>query len=82
MPNKIYYDLRKQLDQYSVGFPETESGVEMKILEKLFSEDEAELYLHLSMMLETSESVAQRLGRDTNKISSLLEQNGRQGSDF
>ena len=42
MPSRIYYDLRKQLDEYSVGFPETESGVEMKILEKLFSEDEAE----------------------------------------
>ena len=64
MPSRIYYDLRKQLDQYSVGFPETESEVEIKILERLFSEEEAELYLNLSMMLETSESVAQRLSRD------------------
>jgi electron transport complex protein RnfB len=73
MTSRIYYDLRKQLDQYSVGFPETESGVEMKILEKLFSEEEAELYLNLSMMLETSESVAKRIGRQPEKVSSLLE---------
>jgi len=73
MPSQIYCDLRKQLDQYSVGFPETKSGVEMKILERLFTEEEADLYLNLSMMLETSESVAQRLGRDAQEISSLLE---------
>ena len=53
MTAKVYYDLREQMDQYSVGFPSTESGVEMRILEKLFSEEEAELYLNLSMMLET-----------------------------
>src|SRR5271157_1737766 len=34
-------------------FPSTESGVEIKILQKLFSEEEAGLYLNLSMMLET-----------------------------
>ena len=38
MPSQVYYDLRDQLDQYSVGFPATESGVEMRILEKLFTE--------------------------------------------
>ena len=63
MTAKVYYDLREQLDQYSVGFPSTESGVEMRILEKLFSEEEAELYLNLSMMLETPEAIAQRIGR-------------------
>lgn len=39
MPSKIYYELREQLDQYSVGFPTTTSGVEKKILEKLFTEE-------------------------------------------
>lgn len=28
MPTKIYYQVRDQLDQYSVGFPTTTSGVE------------------------------------------------------
>ena len=32
MTSKIYHDLREQLDQYSVGFPSTESGVELRIL--------------------------------------------------
>jgi electron transport complex protein RnfB len=74
MTSQIYYDLREQLDQYSVGFPSTESGVEMKILERLFTEEEAQMYLSLSMMLETPQAVAQRLGREPSDVASLLEQ--------
>jgi Pyruvate/2-oxoacid:ferredoxin oxidoreductase delta subunit/predicted transcriptional regulator len=73
MTEKVYYDLSEQLDQYSLGFPKTESGVEMKILKKLFSEDEAELYLNLSMMLETPEAIAQRLGREPGAVAALLQ---------
>ncbi|MEW6532536.1 MAG: 4Fe-4S dicluster-binding protein [Thermodesulfobacteriota bacterium] len=73
MPSQVYYDLREQLDQYSVGFPSTESGVEMRILEELFTEEEAAMYLDLSLMLETPEAVAQRLGRELNEVTCLLE---------
>jgi NAD-dependent dihydropyrimidine dehydrogenase PreA subunit len=73
MTSQIYNDLREQLDQYSVGFPATGSGVEMKILEKLFSEPEADLYLNLSVMLETPKAVADRVGRPEHEIAGLLE---------
>jgi Na+-translocating ferredoxin:NAD+ oxidoreductase subunit B len=73
MTKQVYYDLREQLDHYSVGFPTTESGVEMRILERLFTEEEAAMYLNLSMMLETPEAVAKRLGRDPNEVAPLLE---------
>ncbi len=73
MPSQVYFDLREQLDQYSVGFPSTESGVEIKILEKLFSEDEAGLYLDLSMMLETPEALAKRTGREPKLVLAMLE---------
>ena len=73
MPSDVYYELREQLDQYSVGFPTTASGVEMKILEKLFTEEEAQMYLKLSLMLETPESVAERLKQDPKKIADLLD---------
>ncbi|MGB6064266.1 MAG: 4Fe-4S binding protein [Desulfomonilaceae bacterium] len=73
MTAKVYYDLREQLDQYSVGFPSTESGVEMKILEKLFSEEEAELYCNMSMLLEPPEAIAQRMGREPEAAAALLE---------
>jgi Na+-translocating ferredoxin:NAD+ oxidoreductase subunit B len=73
MTKQIYHDLREQLDQYGIGFPSTESGVELKILEKLYSVEEAEMYLCLSMMLETSDSVAKRMGRDEAGVAALLE---------
>ncbi len=73
MTAKVYFDLREQLDQYSVGFPATESGVEMKILEKLFSEDEAALYLQLSMMPEPAASIAQRTGGELDSTAALLQ---------
>jgi len=50
MTESVFCDLREQLDQYSVGFPSTTSGVEMKLLEKLFTAEEARMYLNLSMM--------------------------------
>jgi electron transport complex protein RnfB len=73
MTAKVYYDLREQLDQYSMGFPATESGVEIRILEKLFSEEEAELFLNLSMMLEPPEAIAQRTGREPATVATMLE---------
>lgn len=73
MTAKVYYDLREQLDQYSNGFPATESGVEMRILEKLFSEEEAGLYLNLSMMLEPPEAIAQRSGMEPSDTAAMLE---------
>ncbi len=59
----IYRELQRQLDQYSVGFPETESGVEIKILKRLFTPEEAETYLQLSLLLQSPAEVASRLGR-------------------
>jgi NAD-dependent dihydropyrimidine dehydrogenase PreA subunit/predicted transcriptional regulator len=73
MTVKVYYDLREQLDQYSVGFPATESGIEIKILEKLFTQEEAELYLNLSMKSEMPEAIAHRTGREPSAVAALLE---------
>ena len=46
MPN-VYERLRERLDMFPQGFPKTESGVELEILEHLFAPDEAEIMLHL-----------------------------------
>ena len=75
--NGVYEKLREQLDQYSIGFPATESGLELKILRKLFTEEEAGLFLLLTMSLETPDSVAARTGRDLGETEALLEGHGR-----
>jgi len=82
MTRQIFYDLREQLDQYSIGFPSTKSGVELRILEKLFSEEDASLYLNLSMTPETPKAVAQRLGRDEGDIAAMLKQMADKGLLF
>ncbi|MBW2083607.1 MAG: 4Fe-4S ferredoxin, partial [Deltaproteobacteria bacterium] len=73
MQKDIYEMLREQLDKYSVGFPKTESGVEMKILHRLFTEEEANMYLNLTMLLEAPEAIAQRMGREAKDILPILE---------
>jgi len=82
MAAEVYHKLREQLDEYSVGFPATGSGVEIRLLEKLFSEEEAELFLHLSLLLEPAQSVAGRLGRDPARVAALLETMAGKGLVF
>ncbi len=74
MTQSVYQKLRAQLDQYSTGFPETASGIEYRILKRLFTEEEAAMYLDLTMMLETSPPIAQRTGRDARKTEEMLQQ--------
>ncbi len=82
MTDSIYKKLREQMDQYSIGFPETESGIEIKILKKLFTEEEAAMYLDLSLILELPDSVVQRTGRDAEETSEMLKTMAEKGLIF
>src|SRR4030042_189806 len=82
MAKEVYRKLQKQLDQYSVGFPATASGVEIRILEKLFTEEEAEISLYLSMSLETSDSVTERTNREPKAMAALLDRMANKGLVF
>jgi len=64
MSEDIYQRLRKAIGQCSETFDATPSGVEIKFLKKLFTEEEAEMYLHLTGNLETPEQIAARSGQD------------------
>jgi len=44
----VYRALQRHLDSQAVGFPATKSGVELRILERIFSPEEARLALHLT----------------------------------
>jgi len=43
--SEIHEKLRERLDMFPQGFPRTQTGVEIEILEQLFSSDEAEIAL-------------------------------------
>jgi electron transport complex protein RnfB len=56
----VYRKLASHLDELPGGFPPAESGVELRILRRLFSPDEAELALHVSLLPETARVIAHR----------------------
>lgn len=82
MQTDIYRQLQKQLDQYSMGFPATESGIELKILKYLFSEADAEIFTSLTPMLEDANSVASRLDRPASEVSDKLDDMAERGLLF
>jgi electron transport complex protein RnfB len=80
--DNVYEKLREHLDNLPVGFPKTESGVELRILKRLFTEDEAEMALHLTYLPKTIEQIAQKIGRRPKEIELLLEQLAEKGLIF
>ena len=73
MEKDIYRKVQEQLDQYSIGFPATESGVEIEILKLLFTEEEATLFSQMTGEPETPQSVAERINRPVEEVTAELE---------
>jgi ferredoxin len=82
MTEDIYRTLQQRLDQYSMGFPATTSGIELQILRHLFSQEDAGLFLALSQSLETPAAVALRLGEGEEKMARRMEDMARRGLLF
>jgi H+/Na+-translocating ferredoxin:NAD+ oxidoreductase subunit B len=78
----LYEKLRDRLDTFSSGYPKTESGIELRILKKLFNDEEAILILELYPLLETAESVAKRLNRDPEATNEILDTMAKKGLLF
>ena len=61
MSSNPYKRLAERLDALPNGYPPTEDGVELQLLAKLFSPEEADLTARLRLKLETAEQIAARL---------------------
>ena len=59
----VYRDLQQHLDKFPIGFPETESGIEIEILEYFFTPEEAKIALCLGLTTSTPAGVAKRYSR-------------------
>lgn len=82
MSDEIYLELRKFLDTLPGGYPATASGVELKILRKLFSQEEAGMAMRLSSVPETAEAVARRNGLEETETARMLESMAGKGLLF
>ena len=81
MPD-VYEILRERLDSMAVGYPATESGIEIKILKRLFTEAEAALFVKLAPLPQTPAEIARKLDRDGNEVAGQLETMARKGLLF
>lgn len=79
---EVYQKLREFLDNMPGGYPETDSGVEIKLLKKLFAPPEAEMLMYLQRLPEPVSVIAQRAGMVEDEAAELLESMAKQGSCF
>ncbi|MCX5734445.1 MAG: 4Fe-4S binding protein [candidate division NC10 bacterium] len=77
--DRIYEQLAAKLDEFPHGFPRTESGVELRILEKIFAPDEAAMAVRLLPIPEPVKTIAHRLGRPAEELRSILDRMVRRG---
>lgn len=66
--NEIYSVLADKLNALPNGFPRTKSGVELKLLERIFSQDEAEFAVKLPGEFTFIEEIADQTGLTTREV--------------
>jgi H+/Na+-translocating ferredoxin:NAD+ oxidoreductase subunit B len=79
MSEAIYKKLARHLDELPGGYPETESGVELRILKRLFTPEEAEMALCTTLIPENSRVIARRAKKEVKEVETLLETMARNG---
>ena len=79
MKDESYRKVAEVLNTLPNGFPPTQSGVEIKLLKKVFEPDEAELFCHLKLTNETTDQIAKRAGIPLEGLSEKLESMFKKG---
>jgi len=82
MTADVYEKLAQHLDNLPAGFPRTDSGVEMRILRRLFSPEEAELATHISLIEEDARVIARRAGLPVEETARRLDGMEKKGLIF
>ena len=72
MNEDVYEKLAHKLDALPSGYPRTDTGIELRLLEKIFSPDEAALATDMLMRPETAGQIAERTGRDPAVTAEML----------
>ncbi len=78
----VYEALAEHLNRLPAGYPRTSSGVELRILKRLFTPEEAALARALTFKPESSEEIAARLGQDPTATAEHLEHMAKRGLIF
>lgn len=76
---EVYKRLAKHLDNLPGSYPATESGVEFRILKRLFTPEEAEAAMALTLFPESAKAIAKKLGKKESDIETLFYSMSRKG---
>ena len=79
MAANVYERLAQHLDDLPGGFPRTESGVEVRILRRLFTPEDAEFALHLTLIPEEPRVIARRAKIPVREAARQLEEMSKKG---
>jgi Na+-translocating ferredoxin:NAD+ oxidoreductase subunit B len=77
--NDVYQRLADFLDRLPAGYPPSPGGTELKILRKLFTPEEAELFTHMSLLDENARVVAYRARLPKAQAAAMLEKMAEKG---
>lgn len=77
--NETYERLARYLDSLPCGFPRTPSGVEMRILRRMFTPEEAALMVHITLLPEDARAIARRAGLSVEETDRRLEGMNQKG---
>ena len=78
----VYRSLAQHLDRLPGGFPPTEDGLELRILQRLFTPDEARMAVHCTLIPEAAAVIARRAGISLKEASRRLEAMAQRGLLF
>jgi H+/Na+-translocating ferredoxin:NAD+ oxidoreductase subunit B len=79
----VYRELQKHLDNMPIGFPESPSGLDIKLLKQRFTPEEAKIALELSAIPEPLERIHKRLkktGISRDELEEILDHLVEKGS--
>ncbi len=82
MTEDIYIRLRNYLNKLPGGFPSTETGIELRILKKLFTAEQAGIFLKLTPMPDSVKNIAAKLNMDEAAAAKKLEEMALRGLAF
>jgi Na+-translocating ferredoxin:NAD+ oxidoreductase subunit B len=80
--NDVYKTLARHLDHLPGGFPATQNGIELRILKRLFTPEEAHIAVGLMLRPEPVEAIAARLSMPPSELAPQLSSMSRKGLIF
>ncbi|MGQ9722356.1 MAG: ATP-binding protein [Candidatus Jordarchaeum sp.] len=71
--DKVYSELQKHLDKMPIGYPATQSGVELRVLKFIFTPEQAKIATKLNWEYEPLETIYNRFDKSEISVEELKE---------